>query len=115
MRRKKHINLLCLGCGIRKARRVEPYGYLFCLKCTKRQKTFNAGETIEITTSDIKEDRKKYENDIQQRYEGDTANLNYINKYGTKGYTPQELEKAKAAHTTYYRDSHEKYNPKKAT
>lgn len=105
----------CINCNINKAQLKSPYGYLPCKPCVKRQKRYKAGQTIEITTDAIKEDRNVYSSDIEQRYEGNTPNLNYINKYGTRGFSVDEIKRAKAAHTTYYRDSWERYNPKKAT
>lgn len=78
----------------------------------KRQKKFKVGRTIELTTDAIREDRNIFASDIEQRYDGDVPNLNYINTYGTKGYSPAELKKARARHGTYYRDSMDRYNPK---
>lgn len=95
----------CLSCNKRKAQVVSPYGALPCKTCQNRQKNFKSNEAIEITTSEIREERKEYAADIEQRYEGGTPNLNYINKYGTKGFTPSEIKAARARHGTYYRDS----------
>lgn len=94
--------MICLNCGKGKAQKIEPYGWLPCKSCIKRQKGFAAGETIELTTDNIKEDRKKYSDDIMQRYRGDTANKKYIKKYGTKGFTEEEIKNAKDVYPGYY-------------
>ena len=103
---------LCLSCGKRKANLVPPYGYLPCKVCVARQKKYRVRETIENTTDSIKEDRQKYRADIYQRYMGDTVSLEYIKKYGTKGFTPEEVKKAKNVTGEYYSDKTEKFDPK---
>lgn len=104
--------MLCLNCNKNIAQVKSPYGILPCKLCVNKSKKYKAGMAIELTTDAIREDRNKYRTDIEQRYDGFTPNLNYIKKYGTKGFSPEELKKAKARTGTFYRDSHEKYDPK---
>lgn len=96
--------MLCLNCNKEKATYVEPYGYLFGKLCQKRQAKYDAGETIEITTEGIREERKAYAPDIIQRYRGHTANKKYIKKYGTKGFSKEEVKNAKDVYPDYYKD-----------
>ena len=59
----------CLLCGIRQAKRVEPYGYLPCESCIKRQRELAKPKvSAEITTDSIKEDRKIFQKDITQPF-----------------------------------------------
>lgn len=60
-----------------------------------RQAKFNVAPTIELTTNEIKESRKEYADDILQSRRGSTASLEYIKKYGTKGFTKEELKGAR--------------------
>lgn len=101
----------CLNCNKNKARKVAPYGYLPCLQCIKKQAKATVRETIELTTEDIKEDRKKFSEDIIQRYRGNVPSLEYIKKYGTKGFNKEELRQAKNVwrENNYYSDDHERY------
>lgn len=87
--------MLCLNCGKRKARKDPAYGWLPCLKCTKEQRKVSIRETIELTTNEIKEERERYHDDILQRYRGSTPSLEYIKKYGEKGFTKEEVKSAK--------------------
>lgn len=102
--------MLCLNCHKGRAQKHSLYGWVHCKKCVKKLRALNVKETIEITTADIKEDRVKYFDDIQQRYEGGRPNLGYIRKYGTKGYSAEEIKQARNNHNTYYRDKEERYN-----
>ena len=96
--------ILCINCSKNEAQKVEPYGYIFCKPCIARQKKYKVGEAIELTTDEIREDRKKYSTDIVQRYRGDTANKKYIKKYGTKGFTEEQVKNAKDVYPDYYKD-----------
>lgn len=98
--------MICLSCNKRKARRVEPYGYLPCLNCIRRQRTYQAKETIEITTGEIKESRKKYKDDILQKFRGDTASKEYISLYGSAGLTKEQIKNARNVWTenSYYKE-----------
>ena len=100
----------CLNCGKRKARNVIPYGVLPCLPCTKRGREVQINSAIEITTNEIKEERKQYAQDIIQRYRGPTPSLEYIKKYGTKGFTKDEVKEAKNvwSENNYYTDKTER-------
>lgn len=61
-------------------------------------------ETIELATDAIREDRKKYSDDILQRYRGEVANKRYIKKYGDKGYTKEQVKNARDVFPDYYKD-----------
>ncbi len=102
----------CLNCGKRPAQRLEPYGWTYCKTCLDKQSKYEVKETIEIVTQDIKESRKQYATDIQQRYKGNTASLEYIKAYGPKGFTREELKNARNVNEGFYKDKTEKYNPK---
>jgi len=96
--------ITCLNCNKREATKHEVFGYLPCKVCLKKQKRYRVADTIELTTADIKEDRKKFQADILQRYRGDTPSKEYIDKYGTKGFTQEELRRKKNVWTedSYY-------------
>lgn len=98
----------CLNCGKGQAIKKDPYGYLPCIKCQKKALQYKVGETIEITTSTIKESRKEYAADILQRKRGDTPSLEYIQKYGTKGFTKEEVKNARNVWGSYYQDKFER-------
>lgn len=94
----------CLNCLKRPAQQIKPYGVLYCATCQKRQRTYQAKETIELVTNNIKEERKIYDKDILQRYRGDVANKRYIKQYGTKGFTREEIKTARDVYPGYYKD-----------
>lgn len=96
--------LKCLNCNKNPAQKIEPFGYLPCKECVNKQKKYKVGETIELTTDDIKESRKEFETDIMQRYRGGTANKRYIKKYGTEGFTKEEVKNAKDVYPGFYKD-----------
>lgn len=102
--------ILCLNCGKHPAQKVEPYGYTYCKTCVKAQKKFRVAETIELAPESMREERVKYKADILQRYRGNTPSLEYIKKYGTKGFTKEEVKQAKNVWTENdpYVDKHEK-------
>ena len=104
---------LCLNCGKNKARFIPPFGWLSCLKCTKEQRKYSVRETIEITTGEIREDRKKYMKDILQRQRGSTPSLEYIKAYGTKGFTKEQVKAARNVWgNDYYQDKSERFEKK---
>jgi hypothetical protein len=71
--------MICLVCGKRKARRVDPYGYLPCLICNKRQREISKPKTtVEITTPEIKESRKVFEDDIVQPFNDGHLSKEYV-------------------------------------
>jgi len=96
--------MLCLNCNKNKARKDPVFGWLPCLKCTKRQRALSIKDTIEITTDEIKQDREKYADDILQRQRGSTPSLEYIKKYGAEGFTKEEVKAARNVWTenNYY-------------
>lgn len=102
--------MICLSCNKNKARNVAPYGYLPCKSCTKRQASYQVGETVELVTEDIREDRKRFSADITQRYRGTIPSLEYIKKYGTKGFNKEEIRQAKNVwkEDSYYSDDNER-------
>lgn len=69
----------CLICNQRTARRLEPYGYLPCKTCQK----LKAGRAVsyEITTEEIKSDRRKFHDDILQPFRDGTLSKEYMVKY----------------------------------
>src|SRR5258708_235484 len=90
--------MLCLNCNKNKAIKDELRGYLYCKKCTQRLRGQNKPkETIEITTDNIKTDRKIYSDDILQPYRSGQLSKEYIQKYGTKNIvaTKEEIKNAK--------------------
>lgn len=58
----------------------------------------------------MKEERKAYAPDILQRYRGNTPSLEYIKRYGTFGFTKQELRDARNVNTDLgYGDKTERF------
>jgi len=100
----------CLNCGVGEARKVEPFGYLPCAACVKSQSKYKVKETIEVTTDEIKEARVEFADDTLQRYRGSTASLEFIKKYGTKGFTEEEIREARNVEEGFYQDKEERYN-----
>lgn len=96
----------CLNCQINEAQYVEPYGYLPCTQCQDRHRKEAIKETIELTTDNIREERKAYHDDIVQKYRGHVASREYIRRYGKKGFTPEEVKNAKEVwhENNYYRE-----------
>jgi len=94
----------CLICQKRNAVKIEPYGWLPCDKCrTKQRKIAKPNQTIEVTTNKIKDDRKKYGDDILQPFRDGEISKEYIKKYPDKvktmikegNITTQEVKTAK--------------------
>ncbi len=89
-------NKLCLNCNTNQAIKIEPYGYTYCADCQDKQRQYKLpNQAIELTTSDIKDSRKEFQKDILQRWRGDTPSLEYIKEYGGKGFSREELKKAR--------------------
>lgn len=75
----------CLICQKRKAVKVDPFGYLPCKVCQKRQrKIVKPRITAEITTNAIKEDRKIYETDITQPWRNGSLSKEFVQAYPDK-------------------------------
>lgn len=102
--------MICLSCEKGKAINKPPFGWLPCQNCQNRQKKYKVKPAIEMTTNAIKEDRQRYKQDILQRYQGDTPNLDYIKKYGPSGFTLEEVKRARHVYTEneFYVDKSEK-------
>lgn len=100
----------CLNCGKGKARNVPPYGYLPCTTCTRKNRNIQINPAVELTTNEIKTSRKQYAADIVQRYRGATPSLEYIKRYGTRGFTPEEIKEAKNvwSENSYYENKTER-------
>ena len=96
--------MICLNCQKNKSIKHPVLGWLPCRKCTEKQRSAQIKETIELTTEGIKQDRKKYHDDIIQPYRGGTVSKEYIKKYGDKRFTKEEIKGAKNVwqENTYY-------------
>lgn len=79
---------LCLNCSKRPAIQQPIVGYTYCQVCLDKQRKLpSLGETIELTTEPIREDRKKYSSDIVQPFRGGQLSREYAKKY------PQQVKK----------------------
>jgi hypothetical protein len=83
---------------------VEPYGWMFCESCIKRQRELAKPKvSAEITTDAIKEDRKIFQKDIAQPFrqgvlakEFVDANPEQVKKMVEEGHvTESEVKNAK--------------------
>ena len=89
---------ICLNCNTGESTIHKTYGILSCQDCLDRQATFKKPhETIEVTTSEIRRQRKEYAKDIVQPFRGGTFSKEYYDAHGTKGVnvTKQELKNMK--------------------
>jgi len=69
----------CLLCKKRPAVKIEPIGWMPCLVCQKRQREISKPKvSIEVTTDQIKEDRKIYEKDIVQPFNDGHLSKEYV-------------------------------------
>lgn len=103
-------NPICLGCGKETAIYSSPYGWGYGKTCSKKQKAYSIKTAAEITTEEIKTQRKEYENDVLQRYQGDTPNLKYIKTYGKAGFSKEELKAARNEDSGFYTNKEERYS-----
>lgn len=90
--------MICLNCNKRKAIKQNIVGYTYCKVCINKQRQYGSlGETIEMTTPEIKEERKQYQSEILQPFRSGQVSKEYIKAYGAKGIeaTPQEIKNAK--------------------
>ncbi len=72
----------CLVCLKGNARRVEPYGWLPCESCTKRQREISKPKTtVEVTTDQIREDRKVFKKDLYQPFRQGELSKEYVEAY----------------------------------
>lgn len=75
----------CLICQKRNAVKVDPYGWLPCLVCRKKQQEIDKPKfTSEITTESIKEDRKIFKSDIVQPFRNGSLSKEYVDAYPEK-------------------------------
>ena len=83
----------CLTCNKNEAQIHTTYGVLPCKECQERQNEYRAPDTIELATEGMREERKKYHDDILQKYRGDTPSREYANKYGKDKFTKEEQKR----------------------
>lgn len=88
---------LCIKCNKNPAISHSVYGFLPCKTCSKSSKLQTP---YEFTSQNIKEERKKYANDIMSSSRGGVLNSRYINKYGTEGLNVTQ-EQVKGARDVY--------------
>lgn len=75
----------CLICQKRNAVKVEPWGYLSCLVCRKKmQGIVKPKITGEVTTDQIKEDRKIFKKDITQPWRDSHLSKEFVEAYPDK-------------------------------
>jgi len=95
----------CLNCGKREAIKDPQRGYLPCLVCQNVNRT---PEPVEITTDDIREQRKMFKNDIIQPFRDGHLSKEYVKLYGTKrlGVSKEEIDNAQNTwdDLSYYQD-----------
>ena len=94
----------CLVCGKRASIKSPPYGFLPCMVCRRRmQKITKPRTTTEVTTENIKEDRKKFSKDLTQPFRQGQLSKEYIEAHPDsikemlkeKHITEDEVKKAK--------------------
>lgn len=97
----------CLNCGKSEAIKDTWLGYIPCIKCASKTKVIPK-VTDEVTTDEIKRQRKEFDGDIEQPFRGDTLNKRYLKRYGTKGIkaTKEDIKNAKDVFSEahYYKD-----------
>jgi hypothetical protein len=75
----------CLLCGKRESINIQPYGLMPCLDCQKRQRNLTKPkQAIEVTTSQIKEDRKIFKTDIVQPFRDSNLSKEFVEAYPDK-------------------------------
>ena len=68
----------CLNCNKNKAQQVQIVGWTYCKSCIKKQRALpKLGETIELTTSEMKEERKVYQQEILQPFRAGQLSREY--------------------------------------
>jgi hypothetical protein len=105
----------CLICHKNNAVKIEPFGYLPCKSCRKRQHEISAPTiTGEITTDEIREERKKHQKDIVQPFRDGILSKEYakvhpdvVQKMVTEGHvSEQDVREAKNVwDLNYYKDN----------
>jgi hypothetical protein len=95
---------LCLICQKRKAIKIEPWGWMPCEVCRKKQREIaRPNITGEITTDQIKEDRKIFKSDLTQPFRDGHLAREFVKAYPEKvkqmideGHiTEEEVKKSK--------------------
>ena len=72
----------CLICNQRKAVKIDPFGWMPCRICRKRQQEIAKPKvSIEVTTESIKEDRKKYADTIVQSFRQGQLAKEFVEAY----------------------------------
>jgi len=104
----------CLICKKRRSVKIDPFGFLPCEVCRKRQKEIAKPKvSIEVTTAEIKEDRKKYADTIVQPFRQGQLAKEFVEAYPDrvkemvkeKNITQEEVKNAKPVWTeeSYYK------------
>jgi ribosome-binding protein aMBF1 (putative translation factor) len=97
--------MICLICGKGNSINIQPYGLMPCLDCQKRQRNLTKPkQAIEVTTSQIKEDRKIFKSDIVQPFRDSNLSREFVEAYPdkvkqmvTEGHiTEREVKESKA-------------------
>ena len=86
----------CLICNQRKAVKIDPFGWMPCRICRKRQQEIAKPKvSIEVTTESIKEDRKIYQKDLCQPFRQNELSKEYV-----EAYPDRVKEMVKEGHVT---------------
>jgi len=94
----------CLLCQKNNAVKVEPYGWMPCKSCQKKHKDIGKPKTpVEMTSQEIKEGRKIYEDDIVQPFHDGQLSKEYTKLHPERiqtmikegNVTPEEVKTAK--------------------
>lgn len=104
----------CLNCGKNEAQAQPLVGYTYCQECLDKHRALpKLGEAIELTTSEIKEERKQYKEDILQSRRSGQLSKEFVTKYPQKAQemvkegtaTREEIKNAKNVWTEndYYK------------
>ena len=95
---------LCPVCKQYECKFDATLGVLPCQRCQDKRSGKKLSSTIEFTSEQIKQDRKKYQKDILQPFRSGEISKEFIEQFGTKGITATKEEIKKAVNTTdsYY-------------
>lgn len=74
--------MLCPSCQINESIHDPSYGYLNCAQCRDTQAQIAKPKMIiELTTDEIKEDRKRYKSDIRQPFRQGKLSKEYADEH----------------------------------